>query len=552
MSIRNKLILAFLAVVVLASAQSLYATNNAAQNARLLVDVFEGPIQAIDNANGAQQSLRTAREHLSGVLAMVQPVESAPSLARFDELFAQFSAQVDAVAARTMSADGKQLIETVSGDAATWQAWARTLLGASAAIEIPAPDAFDRLETRLSAGLDRLVAITVADVASQRQATEQQAATQQTIAFVSLVLAIVAAIGIGVTMATALTRPLSRLHCVMQKLSDNDLDVEIADQGRSDEIGAMAAAVLVFKNNAIEKQRLEADQQRVLAEVEQQKRSAMHDMAADFEASVMGIVEAVSAAATQMRTTAQEMAATADQATDRSSSVADAAVQASTNVQMVAEASEAMARSINGIGERVRESSSIADRAVGEAERTNATVEGLAAAAQTIEDVVGLISEIASQTNLLALNATIEAARAGEAGKGFAVVASEVKSLANQTAQATEQITTQIANIQASTSGTVEAIQGISGTISEISTIATSMATAVDEQGVVTQDIAASAQKAGDGTKDVSDGISMVTGAASETGRSAARVLEAVGDLSQQSARLESELTNFLAKVRAA
>ena len=113
----------------------------------------------------------------------------------------------------------------------------------------------------------------------------------------------------------------------------------------------------------------------------------------------------------------------------------------------------------------------------------------LAEAAQKIGDVVGLIHDIAGQTNLLALNATIEAARAGEAGKGFAVVASEVKHLASQTAKATEEIRAQIAAIQARPADAVGAIRGIGGTIRQMNEIATTIAAAVEEQGAATAEI---------------------------------------------------------------
>jgi len=261
---------------------------------------------------------------------------------------------------------------------------------------------------------------------------------------------------------------------------------------------------------------------------------------------VSEVVGIVSSSSEELQSTAQSMAATAEETSRQSQSVAAAAEEATTNVQTVAAAAEEMAKSIEEIGRQVTQSSTIAGRAVDEANRTNTSVEGLAEAAQKIGEVVELISDIASQTNLLALNATIEAARAGDAGKGFAVVASEVKSLANQTAKATEEIAAQIAGMQEATKGTVDAIKGISNTIGEISEIASAIASAVEEQSAATQEISRNVQEAATGTQDVSANITSVNDAATETGKSAGDVLTAAQELSKQGDRLREEIEKFI------
>ena len=552
MSIRTKLVLAFLAVILVATAQSLYSAYNAATNAGMIAELFEGPMKALDNTRASRTSLQAAHAHVESVLAMTQPVDSSASIATFDSLFEQFQAQARIVAERTLSPEAEQELANILADAEAWRVAARTLLGAEPATEIPSPHTLARIEGRLKAGIDRLAELTVSDVAALRQETEAQASTQNTLALVLMLVTLLGAIAIGIAMALALTRPMKRLQTAMDQLSGNNLDADVPDRERGDEIGAMARAVLVFKENAIEKGRLEAEQKELAEQTVREKRQMMGKMASDFEASVMGIVESVSSASQELQSSAKTMAATADDASHRSSTMATAADQATENVGTVATAAEEMARSIQEIGDRVAQSSSIADRAVGEAERTNATVEGLAGAAQKIGEVVNLIQDIAEQTNLLALNATIEAARAGEAGKGFAVVASEVKSLANQTAKATEEIGAQIAAMQEETAGTVSAIKGISSTISEISEIAGVIATSVDQQGTATQEITRNVREASRGTQDVSTNIASVNGAAVETGKSAGEVLDAAGQLSQQSERLRSELSRFLAEVRAA
>ncbi len=359
-------------------------------------------------------------------------------------------------------------------------------------------------------------------------------------------------LGMAWLLGRAIAGPVVAMTGAMQKLAAGDKDVAVPAQGRRDEIGQMAGAVEIFKQNMIEADRLRGEQEAAKSRSEADKRAAMDKMADEFESSVRGIVTRVSTAASGLQTTAKSMSATAEETQQQATAVAAAAEQASTNVQTVATAAEELSASIGEIGRQVSESARIAGQAVEDAGRTNAEVQALAEAAQKIGDVVKLINDIAGQTNLLALNATIEAARAGEAGKGFAVVASEVKSLATQTAKATEDIAAQIKAIQGATGSAVQAIQGIGGTIGRINEIATTIASAVEEQGAATKEIARNVQQASAGTDEVSANIAKVTGAATETGAAAGQVLGAAGELSRESDSLRTQVDAFVARIRAA
>ena len=196
---------------------------------------------------------------------------------------------------------------------------------------------------------------------------------------------------------------------------------------------------------------------------------------------------------------------------------------ASNNVGTVAAAAEELSSSVAEISRQVARSSEIASKAVGDAERTNATVQALSTGAEKIGEVVKLIHSIAAQTNLLALNATIEAARAGESGRGFAVVASEVKALANQTAKATEEISAQVAAMQASTSDAVAAIGGITQTIAQMSEITAGISASIEQQGDATREIARNIQSVAAGSSEINANIGSVTSAAAATGKAASR-----------------------------
>ncbi|MGF3022826.1 methyl-accepting chemotaxis protein [Methylobacterium aquaticum] len=366
------------------------------------------------------------------------------------------------------------------------------------------------------------------------------------------------AVSVAITIAAVLfcllrvVRPLGRMTDAMRRLAAGDAGIAIPGAARRDEIGAMAAALAVFRDTLIHTRRLEEETALARAGAEAQRRQTTREMADAFERAVGGIVGAVTAAATELQATAQTLTETAQETAGQSSSVAAAASQAAANVGTVAAAAEELGASVQEIGRQVDGSARLAGAAVREAGASAAQVHALTEATTRIGDVVGLISSIAAQTNLLALNATIEAARAGAAGRGFAVVAAEVKELAGQTARATEEITGQIAAIQSSTGQAVGAIGAITGRIEEISAVATSIAAAVEEQGAATQEIVRNVSEAAIGTGEVTTTIAGVARAADGTGAAASQVLGAATELSRQSEHLSAEVARFLETVRAA
>jgi methyl-accepting chemotaxis protein len=369
--------------------------------------------------------------------------------------------------------------------------------------------------------------------------------------YVVVALAMLLSVGVAFLIISGVSKPISMMTDAMKRLAGHDLKTQILGVERRDEIGAMAGAVQIFKDNMIEAERLAAAQKS--EQQSKEKRAETLDMLTkNFESKIRELVGTLSSSATAMEATAQSMTSTADETNKQSLAVASATEQASSNVQTVATASEELSSSIQEIARQVAQSSKIAMKAVEDAKRTDATVQDLAAGAQKIGEVVNLIQSIASQTNLLALNATIEAARAGEAGKGFAVVASEVKALANQTAKATDEIGAQVGHIQDSTKQAVEAIRAIAATIDEISQIANAIASAVEEQGSATKEIARNVQEAAHGTQEVATNIVRVKDASAATGAAASEVLGAAGGLAQQAQSLSREVDSFLADVKTA
>jgi methyl-accepting chemotaxis protein len=368
------------------------------------------------------------------------------------------------------------------------------------------------------------------------------------VALVALCVGALMAFWIG----RGISGPVNGLTAVMGRLADKDWSVEVPARDRGDEIGEMARAVQVFKENGMEISRLEAEQANQKQRAEEEKRKLLSQLANDFQASVGAVCETLAGSAQELQALANQMVHAVEETNSSAQAVAAASEQAAANVQTVASSAEEMASSIREISQQVAHSTQITGHAVQEVAQTNARVEQLAQAADRIGEIVRMITDIASKTNLLALNATIEAARAGEAGKGFAVVASEVKTLANQTAKATEEIGGQVAAIQGSTGEAVTAMRSIGSTIAKVNEIAQSIAAAVEEQTAATGEIARNTQEASTGTKQVTSNISSVTDTAKNTGQAAQHVLQASGDLAKQAERLRQEVAAFVSKVRAA
>ncbi|MBL4906710.1 MAG: HAMP domain-containing protein [Sneathiella sp.] len=396
-------------------------------------------------------------------------------------------------------------------------------------------------------------------------------------AIIALIATILIALA-GFIIALGIAKPVALMTETMGALAEGNTDMEVPAQSRKDEIGKMAAAVQVFRENAIrakemdaekakmdeERIEMESKQQRLREEQNQQReerllkdKQAEEDrqhmlkkMADDFQSSVGQVVHSVSTAAQKMQTHAQTLSDTAKETATQTEAVTVAYDGASGNVDSVAGAAVELSASITEISRQITETSRETQEAVTKANKSQAKVQELVSSATRIGEIVSLITDIAQQTNLLALNATIEAASAGDAGKGFAVVAAEVKNLATQTAQATDEISQQISHIQSATEETAISIEDIGSSIKTVNESATAVSAAVEEQSASTQEIARNVDTTAERMKDVSSIISEVKIACNKTGDVANDILSGASDLNVQASGLQGEEDRFLKQIR--
>lgn len=376
-----------------------------------------------------------------------------------------------------------------------------------------------------------------------------------------------------------ISRPTNSLTAATRALADGKLDTEIPERDRGDELGKLAAAVQVFKEMALETEKLRVEAQEHLRETEdmmteqarlqneaeeaqrqaaqkdeeasRRRREGLMELSETFEGEVGSIVGDLQAVVGEMREASRELSRNSESSNSECAQVAVSAGEASANVQTVASASEELTASIQEISRQLSDSRQSSANAVDMINGADQAVSSLADQADKINQIINLITDIAEQTNLLALNATIEAARAGDAGKGFAVVASEVKALATQTSKAATEIGDQIVNVQEKTDATVESIRGVKTLIHQNDGVTSSIAAAVEEQGAATQEIVRNIQEAANGTGDVSERVETMRSLTSgvESGAQSARVVSRqLGDLCES---LNSSAKRFLDNMRA-
>ncbi|WP_308909907.1 methyl-accepting chemotaxis protein [Pseudokordiimonas caeni] len=373
-------------------------------------------------------------------------------------------------------------------------------------------------------------------------------------------------------------KPIRAMTRAMTDIAKGALNTNVPSTDSADEVGDMARAVEVFKSNAIERQRLEAEaeEQRSLearrereerereererqleaerqAEIlrrREEKEARIVSLITEYDSSAQGDFARVTQIVDLLNEVSNTMSSAAVTTQEQANNVARAAVSSSENVQSVASVTEEMDSSVQEIAQQIDRTSRRTADAAELVSRTRTDMRALEDSAVAIGNVMKLISDIAEQTNLLALNATIEAARAGDAGRGFAVVAGEVKNLASQTGNATNEIRAQIEAVQDQTKSVAEAISNIEAVTREITDMAAAIASAVEEQRAATNEIARSVSHAASNTSEVSTSITSVAEAAESNSQVAVRVASSSQELKVTSDQIRTVTQRFIETIK--
>ncbi len=366
------------------------------------------------------------------------------------------------------------------------------------------------------------------------------------LALVSVIVAIAAAIWI----TRGISRPIIRITDTMKSLADGKVDVQVPFMERRDEVGAMAQAVNVFKDNAVKRLEFEAQNEREAAEKERRAQQ-IERLISDFDQQATTMISDLASSSTEMDQTANQLTELASTSAETAAAAAATTEQTSSNVQSVAAATEEIDKTVADIVQQMAKSQSMTEEARNDADTAREQVNALIETSQSIERVIEFINTIAEQTNLLALNATIEAARAGDAGRGFAVVASEVKALASQTSSATADIERDIDAMRTVSSKADQSMRAVCDAIQQVATVATTIAGAMEEQGATTSEIARNTGMAASGSQDVLTAIGDVTQKAQHTGQASQSVLDASRVIAERTEAMGGQIQTFLSEIKA-
>ncbi|WP_046602021.1 methyl-accepting chemotaxis protein [Neorhizobium galegae] len=421
------------------------------------------------------------------------------------------------------------------------------------------------------------------DIAARSNVLSKQ--TNDTIFACLSMLVVVFGAGIAASLfisSRGITKPIGRLHARMEQLAQGKAEEPVGDQDRRDEIGRMAAAVAIFRENSLERVRLEAeaDSMRSLSESERREREAQkaqeaadqefavnqlaaalgrladgdlsYQINATFVAHLDGLRSNFNDAALNLQRTllavggnAQAIDAGANEIRVAADDLCRRTEQQAASIEEAAAALEQITTTMTDSNRRAQEAGELVAGARRAAANSGVVVgkavmamQEIASSSSEITNIIGVIDDIAFQTNLLALNAGVEAARAGEAGKGFAVVAQEVRELAQRSAKAAKEIEALI-----KTSG--DQVRAGVSMVGETGSILKVIAEEVEEINRHVVAIVESSREQAVGLQEINQAVATIDQGTQQNAAMVEQSTAASHGLAQEAASLNRLLSNF-------
>ena len=422
---------------------------------------------------------------------------------------------------------------------------------------------------------------------SRTEASVNAAARTRAVLIVGLIAMIGVVFASMLAMNALITKPIRRITDSMSTLADGDLSVDVPFAERRDEVGLMAGAVEVFRQNGLKARSLEAEanstretmesnrraeQERIEREAaqlqiatsalgESLKRLAGGDLTcrietsfaqeyeglrSDFNATVeqlRAIVTSLNNAVASMESGTQEISAGStdlSQRTERQAAALEETASALEQITANVGSSSKLTQEARGVAQAANKSAVESAEVVSRAETAMASIEH---GSQEISKIIGVIDEIAFQTNLLALNAGVEAARAGEAGKGFAVVAQEVRELAQRSAEAAKEIKGLILESTGNVEDGVKLVRDAGNALNSISEFITQI------NGQMNQ-IASSANEQATGLSEINQAINEMDRTTQQNAAMVEESTAAVASLADEAVKLRELISQFRVETR--
>ena len=546
---------AFATLVALTAIVAIYGIRAVSDVNGLVVKLYDGPFIAVSHARAAQAHFVEARSAMERALALGDAAP-AKNIATLESAMKRLMEDLVIVSERMARKSGPDATVAVRRLAQDWYLSGLKIIkpDPNGLTEIPLPTKIIETAYDVDKAIDNLAEQANAHGFTFRLDAEATVSNSRLTLIALATLAGLTGIILSLALAFMFTRPIRHAMAIAERIASGNLSTGVST-ARRDELGRLLISLgtmqtaLRVQGEAVRSDAAGKERERLI-QLEQRKR--IDEKIARFRSEVGDVLRQVGVMIATLHSTAKGLSSIATETDRQINDAAGAAETTSTNVTVIANATEQLRDSLKEITEQLARATDIIGNATRMAADATATIDGLSNSTKKIDEVVSFIRSIAEQTNLLALNATIEAARAGEAGRGFAVVASEVKALSMQTAQATEQIGVQISEVHSSTAGAVDTILAVAMVVTEVQTVAMQLAAAIERQNVATRETSQNIQHAATGTQDVARSVTGTTAAIGETSRLASEIFEVSENLSSNAHALRNSVDQFLTNVEAA